>query len=353
MAKKKSGHRKQPPKARAPKIKKPAHAPAATHAPAPIPATPTIQEVTMPVTLPDGQRLELTLQIHVAVKTLTAGSNARDGLSARVDILELDSTVRLDLDTADEDDVESDQPARRRGVDDENALRLAPVTGGLSLDHGGRRGTIGIVVKAQTNTDQFLLTASHVVGHTTGTDEVEIGRELDGQIQPSTVKGNVRISDYPRTDSALIELQDAHPSTLASTRIREHANKDKVVAKFMPPERDMRVIHSGIRTGGLVTGVIEEPSATATIMQNNALTSTPFTPFGLIKIKPDTADPQNQPFAIPGDSGGAVICQIPDTDPLQYAMVGLLIAVDDAGFGYAHRMTGPIGLEQLLGIALS
>lgn len=195
-------------------------------------------------------------------------------------------------------------------------------------------GTVTIACRDGLGSKRSMLTAGHVVGLSSNSSVKLPDRK-------TIIGGVVRIGAGGQPiDAAVIKVKDGVALHRDVVTVSGATFK---IGSFAAPvvEGVTRVIHGGPHgKNGTITGLVEVVDAgVTTIGFNNLNGEAGYKAFGLMKIRPLNA-PQ---FGVPGDSGAPVLTAGKNADG-EHDLVGLLVAVDNQGFGYAHPMDGPDGI---------
>lgn len=218
----------------------------------------------------------------------------------------------------------------------------APAGGGTVIRGAAGKGTVSIAcldVGDGVNAFRSLLTAAHVVNFEEGS-EVTVDDERVGEVSLLGTSGGVPI------DVALVRLDDGIPT---HPGVQTAAAKFPIQAINRPAEIDDIVIHGGPHgKNGTVEGRITTLDAAQTISLNTLNQQVDYSVFGLMAIEPTDL---TVPFAKGGDSGSLVMRQNASG---KFDAVGLLVAVDKSGVGYAQHMAdqpgGALGVVSLMSI---
>jgi hypothetical protein len=224
----------------------------------------------------------------------------------------------------------------------EAELQVLTVGGGAVIKGRGGEGTATIACRKISEDGApvlSLLTAAHVVNDEPHSKVVTLDGSTIGEV--SQVGG----SDGTPIDVALIKITDGNQ---AHRDVIVGSNKFPIHDFSRPVAQGDEVRHGGPHgQNGTLTGKVTLLNAGQTTITRNKLepnSTETYSVFGLMKIKPENA-PQ---FGQPGDSGSPVFMKS-DNDDGKFDLVGLLVAVDPDGFGYAQHMANLPGVQ--LGVA--
>jgi hypothetical protein len=268
----------------------------------------TQAEVPVRATLADGRAVDVVLRVEVRVSVVgpaTLVPTAGPALEFRLPaggVLGLDATAPM-------------------------ALVATSPAGGDFVKGDGGKGTITIAC-TDIEGKAAILTAQHVSGG--------IGSEVFADTQASlgvvtqAGKSNPGLSPM---DVAVVRLANG---VTPDPDVRVDGQTLQIDSfRALPAVGDV-VIHGGKKTGGR-EGKVVDTDTSATIETNNELDGgTLFKSFGLFKIASSTAEP----FGVPGDSGAPVLRE---TAAGMFDFLGVLVAVDAAGNGYAYPTQDPNG----------
>ncbi len=292
------------------------------------------KEVAVKVKTADGQILNVAVKIDV---TLTVRTDTVTDLSDGAPGLSLEGLSRARVARISKGDLAAAEPT---GAIDDAANAVLAAIGGMQVqpDPAPRRGTATIACVEGFLGRRVLLTASHVVGRSSGntvgtavTVSEPPSEPGEGERSlPGKVAAYMRYMNEGTFDVALIEM-DA-PGDVGLGRVRRGGQELHVNGQFAAAVEGAGVIHAGIVSGSTSAGRIIESSESEVEIDNELIAGKRFKPVHLIRIEP-VGPP---PFAAPGDSGAPILV---DRGDGTFDIVGLLIA-SDGTHGYAYRVTG-------------
>jgi hypothetical protein len=198
-------------------------------------------------------------------------------------------------------------------------------------------GTITAACELTDDDKPGFFTAAHVVG----LDNDVVGRPVFlkhptlGMLQIGIVRKAVNASRF--IDCATIEIKPAPNLTIALERsMLINGTVFSLPGDFQSiGKTGDSVFHGGIETPGRRGTIVKANFSPLQIV--NGLTGQPYNPSGsFLQIKPL----DHSEFCIHGDSGGPILRKRPNSN--DHDLIGILIAVDGDGIGYAHPM-GPVG----------